>query len=102
MPASGIAVSAGVSVARALVKVQSSTRPLCRSSAMKRDDFALDLVGAVVEALFQPRDDHVLVAAGLDLPHDSGCRRIEREDLLGAGLEEDAAEFLFAEFDEFC
>ena len=55
----------------------------------------------VGEALLQARGDRLLVAAGRDLAHDGRAGRIEREDLLGARLEQHAAEFLLAELDEF-
>src|SRR5450631_476556 len=46
--------------------------------------------------------DGVLIATRLDLSHDCGGGGVEREHFLGTCLEEHAAEFLFAKFDEFC
>jgi hypothetical protein len=64
-------------------------------------DFALDRPVAVVKALFQSGHDRALIATGFDLAHDGRGRRVEGEDLLGARLEEHAAEFLLAELHVF-
>src|SRR4030095_14074175 len=59
---------------------------------------ALDRSAAVVETLLQSNGNVALGASGLDLPHHRRCGGIERIDLLGACLEQHAAEFLFAKF----
>src|SRR6187401_3051502 len=67
----------------------------------QRGDVAVDRAALVVELVLEPLADGRLVRAGLDLAHDRGCGRIERVDLLGPGLEQDAAELFLAELDVF-
>src|SRR5689334_18778725 len=59
---------------------------------------AVDGCAVGLEARSHARRDFRFRRAGLDLAHDGGRRRIEREDLLRARLEEHAAELFLAKF----
>ena len=76
---------------------QSTTNPFSRRSAMKRGDFALDGPVGVVKAVLQFRGDLTLVAAAFDGADHGRRGGAQREDLLGARLEQDAAELLLTE-----
>jgi hypothetical protein len=105
--ASAVALVAEGVTAAALASVANrGTRSILHESTLSQigdegGDLALDRSVAIVEALFQSRDYHAFVGAGLDLTHDRGPSRIERENLLRTRLEKDAAELLLAKFHVF-
>src|SRR5437773_10246792 len=57
----------------------------------------LDRLLRIEVALLQAREDLARIAPGLELADDRGADWVQGEHLFGPGLEQDAAELLFAE-----
>src|SRR5262245_51109331 len=76
-------------------------QPLLPQLRDVRERLAFDHALRVVEALLQSPNDGALVTARSDLAYYSRSSGVEREDLLGTGLEQHPPELFFAEFGVF-